>query len=123
MNATFSSPEANSSIPIANTSGSNRKTYVPKNKRRILCVFPKYCRSFGTFHHTYQLMRGVRACMPPQGILVVAAYLPRQWEVRLIDENITPATDADYRWADAVLVSGMHIQRHAINQINEQAHR
>ena len=61
--------------------------------------------------------------MPPQGILVVAAYLPKRWEVRVIDENIKPASDADYRWADAVLVSGMHIQRHAINQINARAHQ
>ena len=35
--------------------------------------------------------------------MVIAAYLPQQWDVRLIDENIKPASDADYRWADAVL--------------------
>ncbi len=61
--------------------------------------------------------------MPPQGILVVAAYLPKEWEVRFIDENIKPARGADYRWADAVIVSGMHIQRPQINRINETAHR
>ena len=55
--------------------------------RRILCVFPRYAPSFGTFHHAYALMDGVRAFMPPQGILIIAAYLPEQWEVRLVDEN------------------------------------
>jgi radical SAM superfamily enzyme YgiQ (UPF0313 family) len=61
--------------------------------------------------------------MPPQGILVAAAYLPEEWEVRFIDENIRLARAADYRWADAVVVSGMHIQRQQINRINDIAHR
>ena len=61
--------------------------------------------------------------MPPQGILVVAAYLPQNWEVRFIDENINPTAATDYQWADVVIVSGLHIQRPHINQINELAHR
>ncbi|MEH2002939.1 MAG: B12-binding domain-containing radical SAM protein [Nostoc sp.] len=97
--------------------------YVPSHHRRILCIFPKYSRSFGTFHHAYPLMGSVRAFMPPQGILIVAAYLPKQWEVRFIDENVKSATRADYQWADVVIVSGMHIQKPQINQINELAHR
>ncbi len=89
--------------------------------RRILCVFPRYEKSFGTFDNAYPLL-GVKAFMPPQGLLVIAAYLPKHWEVRFIDENIKPASDADYRWADAVLTSGMHIQRNQINEINRRAH-
>ncbi|MBE9114590.1 B12-binding domain-containing radical SAM protein [Lusitaniella coriacea LEGE 07157] len=100
-----------------------REPYVPRNPRRVLCVFPKYARSFGTLHHAYPLMRRVRAFMPPQGILIVAAYLPKTWEVRFVDENISLATRADYQWADVVIVSGMHIQRPQINRINELAHR
>jgi radical SAM superfamily enzyme YgiQ (UPF0313 family) len=102
---------------------SHRSRYSPKNCRRILCVFPKYSRSFGTFHHAYPLMGRVKAFMPPQGILVVAAYLPEAWEIRFIDENKQPAKTADYRWADAVIVSGMHIQRPRINHINDLAHQ
>lgn len=97
--------------------------YVPQNQRRILCVFPKYSPSFGTFNNAYPLLGRVKAFMPPQGILVVAAYLPEVWEVRFVDENIRSAKPADYRWADAVIVSGMHIQRSQINHINEMAHR
>jgi hopanoid C-2 methylase len=98
--------------------------YSPKNHRRVLLIFPKYSRSFGTFHYSYKLTGGrVRAFMPPQGLLLVASYLPKEWEVRLIDENANPANDADYRWADVVITSGMHIQRPQINQINAIAHR
>jgi hopanoid C-2 methylase len=106
------------------TEDSARRTcYVPRNHRRILCIFPKYSRSFGTFHHAYPLMGRVKAFMPPQGILVVASYLPQAWEVRFIDENVRPATRRDYEWADVVIVSGMHIQRPQINHINDLAHR
>lgn len=100
-----------------------RTPYQPRNSRHILCLFPRYSRSFGTLHHAYPLTPGVKAFMPPQGLLVVAAYLPETWEVRFIDENIRPAGPGDYRWADVVIVSGMHIQRPHINRINELAHR
>ncbi|UBF27334.1 DUF4070 domain-containing protein [Kovacikia minuta CCNUW1] len=104
-------------------SAPGKAPYVPRNFRRILCVFPKYSRSFGTFDNAYPLLGRVKAFMPPQGILIVAAYLPQTWEIRFIDENIKPAKPGDYKWADAVIVSGMHIQRPRINRINEIAHR
>jgi len=91
-------------------------------KRRILCVFPRYTPSFGTFEYSYPLIPGVQAFMPPQGLLVIAAYLPADWEVRFIDENIRYATEADFKWAEAVLVSGMHIQRQQMNDICRRAH-
>jgi radical SAM superfamily enzyme YgiQ (UPF0313 family) len=60
--------------------------------------------------------------MPPQGILVIAAYLPKSWDIRFVDENIRQARTRDFRWADAVLVSGMHVQRTQILDINRRAH-
>jgi radical SAM superfamily enzyme YgiQ (UPF0313 family) len=96
--------------------------YIPQSHRKILCVFPKYSRSFGTFHHAFGL-KGVQAFMPPQGLLIVAAYLPQAWDIRFVDENIRSATRADYRWADVVIVSGMHIQKLQMNQINDRAHQ
>jgi hopanoid C-2 methylase len=92
-----------------------------RHQRRILCVFPRYAPSFGTFQHAYRLTDGVRAFMPPQGILVVAAYLPPEWQVRLVDENIRPATAEEFAWADAVFVSGMHVQRREILAIAARA--
>jgi radical SAM superfamily enzyme YgiQ (UPF0313 family) len=94
-----------------------------RNQRRVLCVAPAYSPSFGTFENAFPLHGGgVAAFMPPQGILAITAYLPREWEVRFIDENLRAATDADYAWADAVLVSGMHIQRDKILAIDARAH-
>jgi len=90
-------------------------------RRTVLCVFPHYTPSFGTFEHAYPFV-GVKAFMPPQGILVIANYMPANWDVRFVDENVRRATAADFMWADVVFVSGMHIQRPQINDINRRAH-
>ena len=92
-----------------------------RNTRRILCVFPAYAPSFGTFSHAYHLFGRVRAFMPPQGLLLIAAYMPEPWPVRFIDENIAPASAEDLAWADAVFVSGMHIQAPQIHDIARRA--
>ena len=100
-----------------------RTAYNPAVRRRILCVYPAYARSFGTFQHAYGFFGGrVRAFMPPQGLLAVAAYLPASWEVRFADENSCAASDDDFRWADAVFISGMHIQRPRIHDVIARAH-
>ncbi|MDX6766571.1 MAG: B12-binding domain-containing radical SAM protein [Candidatus Methylacidiphilales bacterium] len=60
--------------------------------------------------------------MPPQGLLLMAALLPKSWEVRFVDENIRPVTGEEFRWCDAVFLSGMHIQRPHIDDLNQRAH-
>jgi radical SAM superfamily enzyme YgiQ (UPF0313 family) len=100
-----------------------RTPYVPVTHRRLLCVSPRYAPSFGTFQHSYPFFGGrVRAFMPPQGLLVVASYLPESWEVRFVDENAAPARPRDFQWADALLVSGMHVQRPYIQDVIQRAH-
>ncbi|MCC7346274.1 MAG: cobalamin-dependent protein, partial [Variibacter sp.] len=93
-----------------------------RHRRRVLCVFPAYAPSFGTFSHAYGLMWRIKAFMPPQGLLLIAAYLPARWEVRFIDENMRPARAEDFAWADAVLASGMHVQAPQIRALARRAH-
>jgi hypothetical protein len=87
-----------------------------------LCVFPQYAAAFGTFDHAYRLMKGVRAFMPLQGLLLIAAYMPQSWPVRFIDENIARVSAADFEWADVVAVSRMHVQAAEIHDIAARAH-
>ncbi|MEA2923114.1 MAG: hopanoid methylase [Alphaproteobacteria bacterium] len=109
-------------MPPRGVGGRVRCSIPVKNRRRVLCVFPHYTPSFGTFNHAYRLMKGVRAFMPPQGLLLIAAYMPEGWPVRFIDENIRKASAAELEWADVILVSGMHVQRQQIHDIAERAH-
>jgi hopanoid C-2 methylase len=95
---------------------------VESRARRVLCVSPRYAPSFGTFEYSYSLTDKAQAFMPPQGILVVAGALPKDWEVHFVDENMERATDADFAWADAVFVSGMHIQQAQMLDICRRAH-
>lgn len=97
--------------------------FTPRQTRRILCLFPEYAWSFATFNYAFQLIGQVKAFMPPQGILLVAALVPAGWEVRFIDENVRPATEADLRWADVVFTTGMHIQREQVHEIIARSHR
>ena len=98
------------------------RSFKPRNKRRILCAFPRYSYSFGTFNHAFPLMGDVKGFMPPQGILVITALIPDEWEVKFVDENIARVTPEEFAWADVVFVSGMHIQRNRIHDLTRRAH-
>src|ERR1700678_676439 len=97
-----------------------RTRVVASKVRRVLCVFPAYAPAFGTFSHAFRLV-GAKAFMPPQGLLLIANYLPENWPVRFIDENMARAKPADFAWADVVLVTGMHIQAAEIHDIYDRA--
>jgi len=100
-----------------------RTPYRPRARRRVLCVSPRYAPSFGTFQYAYPFFGGrVAGLIPPQGLLVCSANMPAAGAVCRVDENIRPASARDLDWADAVLVSGMHVQRPSIEDIVRRAH-
>src|ERR1700749_2574486 len=90
------------------------------NRRRILCVFHAYSPAFGAFSHAFRLV-GAKAFMPPQGLLLIANYLPENWSVRFVDENMARVEAHDLEWADIVFISGMHIQSAQIFDIHHRA--
>jgi radical SAM superfamily enzyme YgiQ (UPF0313 family) len=76
-----------------------------------LLVWPKFDSfSFWNFEKVYQVA-GVKYMTPPLGLLTVAALLPKEWKLRLVDENVRELTDADIEWADVVLVGAKIIHR------------
>jgi radical SAM superfamily enzyme YgiQ (UPF0313 family) len=97
-----------------------RSPIAARNVRRVLCVFPAYAPAFGTFSHALRLV-GAKAFMPPQGLLLIANYLPESWAVRFVDENMSRARRGDFQWADVVFVSGMHIQSAQIHDLCKRA--
>src|SRR4029450_13450703 len=92
-----------------------------ENRRRIFCVFPHYTPAFGTFNHAYRLMKGVRAFMPPQGLLLISAYMPEAWPVRFVDDDMRKVTATGVEWPRVVVVSGMHVPAPQIYSITERA--
>ncbi len=89
---------------------------------RVLLIYPKSPYSFWSFDEVNRLA-GAKALVPPVGLLTVAAYLPPSWPLRVVDENVRPLTDADWNFAEAVLVSGMLVQQDAILATVREAKR
>lgn len=54
---------------------------------------------------------GCKALFPSLSLITVAALLPREWQLRLVDLNVEPVTDRLWDWAEMVMISGMIIQR------------
>jgi len=73
-------------------------------------VYPEFPDTFWSFKHALSFIHKP-ANSPPLGLLTVAAMLPSDWELRLVDLNVRPLADADLAWADIVLVSAMGVQR------------
>jgi radical SAM superfamily enzyme YgiQ (UPF0313 family) len=89
---------------------------------RILLVYPRFDGNHVvSFSGMVPFYPGRRSVMPPLGLLTFAGCLPSDWPVRLIDENVDPVVETDLRWADVVVLSGMHPQRRRIQEILRQA--
>jgi radical SAM superfamily enzyme YgiQ (UPF0313 family) len=78
---------------------------------KALLVFPRFAgTSFWNYRATCDLM-GASYPAPPLGLITLAALLPRDWEIRLVDRNVEELSDADVAWADVVMTGGMLPQR------------
>jgi radical SAM superfamily enzyme YgiQ (UPF0313 family) len=77
----------------------------------VLLVWPKFDSfSFWNFEKVCELA-GVKYMTPPLGLLTVAALLPQDWDLRLVDENVEELEDEDIDWSDLVLVGAKIIHR------------
>jgi radical SAM superfamily enzyme YgiQ (UPF0313 family) len=83
---------------------------------RALLVYPEFPDTFWSFKHALKFVRK-RASTPPLGLATVAAMLPPDWELRLVDLNVTKLTEANLAWADVALVSAMVVQRESAGQV------
>lgn len=76
---------------------------------KALLLYPRTPQSF--FSYTRVVRRlGCKALFPSLSLLTVAALLPREWQLRLVDLNVEPVTDQIWDWAELVMISGMIIQ-------------
>jgi radical SAM superfamily enzyme YgiQ (UPF0313 family) len=54
----------------------------------------------------------------------VAAILPQDWEFKLVDRNVRDVTEAEWAWADLVVLSAMIVQKEdLLDQIQEAKRR
>ena len=80
-------------------------------KPNVLMVFPRFNpNSFWDLRAVYDIY-GAKCSTPPLGMLTLAALLPREWNIRLINLNAEDLEQADLDWADMVMTGGMLPQR------------
>jgi radical SAM superfamily enzyme YgiQ (UPF0313 family) len=91
------------------------------SKIKALLVWPRFPPSFWGFESMMEILPE-KAVMPPLGLITLAALLPTEWRIRLLDRSVDDLTDEDMLWADVVMVSAMHAQRADTRSVLSRAH-
>ncbi|MBE9188951.1 DUF4070 domain-containing protein [Gloeocapsopsis crepidinum LEGE 06123] len=90
---------------------------------RVLLVYPRFPKTFWSYEKILELVNR-KVLLPPLGLVTVAAILPQEWEFKLVDRNIRPVTEAEWQWADVVVLSAMIVQKDdLLDQIREAKRR
>ncbi|MBD1865962.1 B12-binding domain-containing radical SAM protein [Leptolyngbya sp. FACHB-671] len=89
---------------------------------RVLLLYPLFPKSFWSFDKALELI-GRKVSLPPLSLTTVAAILPQTWEFRLVDRNVGYESEADWYWADLVIISGMIVQKEDMLHLIEAAKR
>ncbi len=92
-----------------------------KGRTKCLLVRPEFLtNTFYNLSDVYDLL-GAKSAAPPLGLLIVAALLPKHWQLRFVDHDVTPLTEGDIDWADIVFVSGIGPQEETIMRVVRRA--
>lgn len=83
---------------------------------KILFVYPETPLTFWSFKDALKFI-SKKAAEPPLGLITVAAMLPKEWEKKLIDMNVSRLEDKYILWADYVFLSGMNIQINSFKNV------
>jgi radical SAM superfamily enzyme YgiQ (UPF0313 family) len=86
---------------------------------KILLVYPEMPDTFYSFKHLTKVV-GRKASFPPLGLLTVAAMLPTEWELKLVDTNVNELREKDIKWGDLVFISAMNTQANSTFEIIEK---
>jgi radical SAM superfamily enzyme YgiQ (UPF0313 family) len=90
---------------------------------RALLVYPEFSPyGFWNYRDVCHLV-GAKYPAAPLGLITVAALLPQDWDIRLVDMNTRPLDDADIDWADLVFMGGMLPQQVNFLKIIDRVHR
>jgi radical SAM superfamily enzyme YgiQ (UPF0313 family) len=88
----------------------------------VLLLYPPTPETFWSFKHVLRFV-SKRATFPPLGLLTVAAMMPAEWDLRLVDLNVEPLSDDELRWADYVMLSAMIVHKAAVADLVERCRR
>jgi radical SAM superfamily enzyme YgiQ (UPF0313 family) len=89
---------------------------------KTLLLYPQFPQSFWSYDRFMEIA-GLKAVIPPLGIITVAALLPQDWEIRFYDRNVSCETESDWEWCDLVILSAMIVQKSDFQALIQKAVR
>jgi radical SAM superfamily enzyme YgiQ (UPF0313 family) len=96
------------------------KSYRTK-PHRILLVYPEIPQNtFWSYSYSLPFINK-KSATAPLGLITLASLFPPQFELKLIDMNVESLRDKDLKWADAVFISAMIVQKESFNNVIERS--
>ncbi len=89
---------------------------------KALLINPATPTTFWSFGPVLKLL-GKKATLPPLGLLTVAALLPSQWQLEVVDREFEQVKESQWTEADLVFITGMTVQYEDIIKTIREAHQ
>jgi len=90
--------------------------------KKALLIYPEFS-PFGFWNYKEVCkLTGAKYPAAPLGMITLAALLPQDWDIRLIDLNTTPLYDNDIDWSDLVFIGGMLSQQVNLLRLIDRVH-
>lgn len=89
---------------------------------KVLLANPACPQTFWSFDRVLRML-GKKILLPPLGLLTVAALLPEEWPLRLVDLMARDVTEDDWDHCDVLFVSGMITQSSGMIEIVKEGRR
>ena len=86
---------------------------------RILLLYPKNPVTLEEYNFALPFYKA-KAFMQPLAIITVAGFIPKHYDLRLIDVNIRDLNDDDLAWADLVFITGMSIHKNSFDELTKR---
>jgi radical SAM superfamily enzyme YgiQ (UPF0313 family) len=87
---------------------------------RTLLLYPRFPKTFWSYEKILELVDR-KVLLPPLGLVTVAAILPQEWEFKLVDHNVREIAEAEWEWADVVILSAMIVQKQDLLALSREA--
>ena len=90
--------------------------------RNALLIYPEFSPfGFWNYKDVAKLV-GAKCPAAPLGMITLAALLPKEWDIKLIDMNAAELHDSDLDWAELVFMGGMLPQQINFLKLIDRVH-
>jgi len=84
--------------------------------KKVLLVYPEFPDTFWSFRDSLKFVNK-KANFPPLGLITVAGMLPENYQLKLIDMNVSSLKERDILDSDIVFISAMVIQKESFKKV------